>query len=70
MDASAALPVRGWTSEEARERLARFGPDRPSRPRTALPLALLISPLSPVLVGAAIVSAVLGDPSGAGIIIV
>jgi Mg2+-importing ATPase len=66
--------VSGLSNDEARERLARFGPNQPSPRRTAFPilevLAPFISPLSLVLIGAAIVSAVLGDPTGAGIIIV
>jgi Mg2+-importing ATPase len=63
----------GLTSAEARRRLAQHGPNQPAsrsgRVAILKVLAPFVSPLSLVLIAAAVVSAVLGDPTGAGIII-
>jgi Mg2+-importing ATPase len=63
----------GLSTAEARERLARYGPNQPSARRARAPvveiLAPFVSPLSLILIAAAVVSAALGDPAGAGIII-
>lgn len=74
-DAQAAtLPgPAGLSSDEARARLSDAGPNEPATRRSGHSfvqvLAPFISPLSLVLIAAAVVSAVLGDPTGAGIII-
>jgi Mg2+-importing ATPase len=69
----AAPPDAGLSSDEARRRLAEVGPNRPAAARAASPLADLLAqfanPLAVVLIAAAAVSAVVGDPTGAGIII-
>jgi P-type Mg2+ transporter len=65
--------VRGLTSEEARERLAEYGPNEPApvRRRSALLQFLLLftSPLVIILLIAAVVAAFLGEALDAGIII-
>jgi P-type Mg2+ transporter len=74
-DASAgtSLQASGLSSDEARRRFAEFGPNQPAaRAKRSLFLEVVapfISPLSLVLIAAATVSAALGDPTGAGIII-
>ncbi len=66
-------PTAGLSADEARRRLAEFGPNRPAADRAGSPLADLLvqfaNPLTAVLVAAAAGSAVVGDPTGAGIII-
>ncbi|MBO0698378.1 MAG: hypothetical protein J2P46_08295, partial [Zavarzinella sp.] len=63
----------GLTTAEARDRLARYGPNQPAARRARFPVLEIIgpfvSPLSLILIAAAVVSAALGDPVGAGIII-
>jgi P-type Mg2+ transporter len=71
-DGAGAPLGAGLSGDEARARLAQYGPNE-FVTRGRLPLAelfgLFTNPLALVLIGAAIVSAVVGDPTGAGIII-
>jgi Mg2+-importing ATPase len=64
----------GLTSEEARRRLAAAGPNEPTRPRRAAALVELLgflgNPLIVILLGATVVSAVVGDATNAVIILV
>ncbi|MFM8274626.1 MAG: HAD-IC family P-type ATPase, partial [Gemmata sp.] len=66
-------PGSGLTSEEAEERLKRYGPNEPAGDRSGHALAELFSlfcnPLVLVLLGAAGVSAWLGDATGAAIVV-
>lgn len=66
-------PNPGLSSEEARERLKRVGPNQPTGERNGHVLAelfgLFANPLALVLLGAAGVSAWLGDSTGAAIIV-
>ena len=64
---------RGLTSAEARERLKQYGPNQPAAEHRRHPIAELIAlftnPLAIVLLAAAAVSAWVGDPIGASIIV-
>ena len=64
----------GLTSDEARRRLAAVGPNEPARRRRATGLrevlAFLANPLVVILLGATLVSAVVGDAVNAAIILV
>ena len=64
----------GLSSDEARRRLAQHGPNQAKGRRTLAPvfeiIAPFVSPLSLILIAAATVSPVVGDPTGAAIIIV
>ena len=64
---------RGLTSDEAGERLKTYGPNQPAAEHRRHPIAELIAlftnPLAIVLLAAAAVSAWVGDPIGAGIIV-
>jgi Mg2+-importing ATPase len=64
----------GLTSAEARERLARYGPNELAPPRRFEALREIISflanPLVLILLGASPVSALLGQPFSAGVIAV
>ncbi len=64
----------GLTSAEARDRLDRHGPNEVaangSRPLLRELLAPFLNPLAVVLLAAAVVSAVVGDATGAGLIVV
>jgi Mg2+-importing ATPase len=66
-------PGSGLSTDEACERLRQFGPNRPegghSRHSLADLLGLFTNPLALVLLGAAAVSAWVGDRTGAGIIV-
>jgi magnesium-transporting ATPase (P-type) len=66
-------PDAGLTSEEAQQRLEQFGPNQPGGDRGTHSLlelfGLFTNPLALVLIGAAGVSAWVGDVTGAGIII-
>jgi Mg2+-importing ATPase len=66
--------ARGLTGEEARRRLEEYGPNDTAgvKRRSALVefLRLFLNPLVAILVIASVVSAVLGDPVNAGIILV
>jgi Mg2+-importing ATPase len=65
--------VAGLTSDEARERLARFGANRLKAKSRAAPFTLLLgqfkSPIVLILIGAAILSIFLQDASDAAIIL-
>lgn len=71
---SAAPDERGLDSDEAQRRLAQFGPNEPaaahSTPILWQVLQLFLNPLALVLIGSATVSAIVGEPVSAGIIIV
>ncbi len=64
--------VRGLSESDARERFARFGPNRlaePARPQyTAIALRQFIDPLVGLLVAAALVSALVGERVEAAIV--
>ena len=64
--------TNGLTTLQAQERLARYGRNELSPKRIKSPLARFLSlfaePLSLILIGAAIISAFVGDPQGALII--
>jgi len=64
--------AQGLTADEAQERLKRFGPNQPAAARHSRPwlelVSLFVNPLVLLLLGAAGVSAFVGDPIGAGII--
>jgi Mg2+-importing ATPase len=70
---ASAPPIPGLSSDEARERLERVGPNQPAGERNGHLLAELVglfaNPLALVLLGAAGVSAWLGDETGAAIIV-
>jgi len=65
--------IAGLTADEARERLARFGANRLKAKSRAAALTLLLgqfkSPIVLILIGAAILSIFLQDPSDAAIIL-
>ncbi|MDE3111249.1 MAG: HAD-IC family P-type ATPase, partial [Acidobacteriota bacterium] len=69
---NAAAPWPGLTSDEAAERLARFGPNDPTpvrRGALAIEILLLfLNPLVVILLVAALISGVLGERVGAAII--
>jgi len=71
--ASALPPWPGLTSQQAAERLARFGPNDPApvrRGALALEILLLfLNPLVVILLVAALISAILGDRVDAAIIV-
>jgi Mg2+-importing ATPase len=64
----------GLSSDEARRRLVQYGPNVPSTGARHFPLleiiAPFVSPLALLLIVAAIISGVVGDPVGATIIVV
>ena len=65
---------QGLTSEEARKRLATYGPNDPTSTKHTSPLVqflrLFLNPLILILIIASLVSAVLGDPVDASIILI
>nr|WP_218575394.1 HAD-IC family P-type ATPase [Limnoglobus roseus] len=67
-------PATGLTSAEARDRLARHGPNQPAPDHGPTPvlelLALFTNPLSVILLAAAGVTVWVGDSTGAAVIVV
>src|SRR5215831_7034237 len=77
MQSTTAIPApllsQGLATAEARNRLARFGPNEPARrqrSRTVVQLLLLFAnPLAIILLAASVVSALLGEALNASIIV-